>query len=299
MKSTFNKPFLSVSEQLDLLKKRGLHIENDNRAKDYLKHIGYFRLSAYFFPLLQMPKNEHIYKTGATFNHVLDMYRFDRKLRLLLFNEIEKIEIAVRAEIVNSGCSFLKDSFWLTNPSFFRDKNRYAQSLAFMETELLKSKEDFIIHFKQSYSDKYPPSWMLAEIIPLGVLSNLFINIADKRLQKTIARSFGLPAPVLASWLMALANIRNLCCHHGRTWNRELPNIPTELKSPLYVWIDDTATDRRRIYYKICMIKYLLHSINPNNKLKERLVDLFLSYPSVDLRAMDFPLNWQLQAFWK
>ena len=84
MKKTFNKGFLSVPEQLNLLKERGLLIDNDERAKDYLKHIGYFRLSAYFYPLLQIPKDQHLYKAGAAFNQVLDMYRFDRKLRLLL-----------------------------------------------------------------------------------------------------------------------------------------------------------------------------------------------------------------------
>ncbi|RNC63702.1 Abi family protein [Proteiniphilum sp. X52] len=298
MKKTFNKGFLSVPEQLNLLKERGLLIDNDDRAKDYLKHIGYFRLSAYFYPLLQTPKNQHLYKAGATFNQVLDMYRFDRKLRLLLFNEIEKIEIAIRTEIVNRGCSFLNDIFWLTNPIYFRDRNRYIQSLSLIDAEHSKSKEDFILHFKQNYSNQYPPSWMLAEIIPLGVLGNLYINIADRRLQKQIAKSFGLQAPVLASWLMVLANIRNICCHHGRMWNRELPNIPSELRNPTYKWIDDTTTDRRRIYYKICMIKYLLHTITPNNKLKERLIELSQRYPTVDFRAMDFPIDWHSQKFW-
>lgn len=298
MKKTFNKRFLSVSEQLNLLKERGLLIENDERTKDYLKHIGYFRLSAYFYPLLQTPKKQHKYKAGATFKQVLDMYRFDRKLRLLLFNEIEKVEVAIRTEIINAGCSFLKDIFWLSNPVFFKDKNRYAQSLTLIDAELAKSKEDFILHFKQSYDNKYPPSWMLAEIIPLGVLSNLYINIADRRLQKQIAQSFGLQTPVLISCLMVLANIRNLCCHHGRMWNRELPNIPSELRSPKHEWIDDRAIDRRRIYYKICMIKYLLHTITPNNKLKERLIELSQRYPTVDFQAMDFPNDWHTQRFW-
>lgn len=298
MKKTFHKKFLSVSEQLTLLKERGLQIENDERAKDYLKHIGYFRLSAYFYPLLQTPEDQHLYKAGSTFNQVLDMYRFDRKLRLLLFNEIEKIEVAIRTEIVNAGCRFLNDIFWLTNSIYFRDRNRYIQSLSLIDAELSKSKEDFILHFKQNYSNQYPPSWMLAEIIPLGVLGNLYINIADMRLQKQIAKSFGLQAPVLASWLMVLANIRNICCHHGRIWNRELPNIPSELKKPIYEWIENTSIDRKRVYYKICMIKYLLHTVTPNNTLKERLIELSQRYPTVDFKAMNFPIDWHSQKFW-
>ncbi|HKM11706.1 MAG TPA: Abi family protein [Bacteroidales bacterium] len=297
MKKTFHKKFLSVTEQLNLLKKRGLLIENDERAKDYLKHIGYFRLSAYFHPLLKMPK-KHIYKTGAAFKQGLDMYRFDRKLRLLLFNEIEKVEVAIRAEIVNAGCALLKDIFWLTNPQYFKDKNRHAQSLLLIEAELSKSKEDHILHFKNNYNNKYPPAWILAEILPLGVLGNLYINIADRRLQKQIAKTFGLQAPVLISWLMVLANIRNICCHHGRMWNRELPNSPSELKKPTYKWIDDNTANRRRLYYKICMIKYLLHTITPNNKLKQKLIELSQLYPTIDFQAMNFPTDWHLQDFW-
>ncbi len=298
MKKTFHKKFLSVTEQLNLLKKRGLLIENDERTKDYLKHIGYFRLSAYCHPLLKEPKKQHIYKPGATFKQVLDMYRFDRKLRLLLFNEIEKIEVAIRTEIVNTGCGFLKDIFWLTIPKYFKDKNRYEQSLFLIDAELSKSKEDFILHFKQKYNNQYPPAWMLAEIMPLGLLSNLYKNIANKRLQKQIAKSFGLQAPVLISWLMVLANIRNICCHHGRMWNRELPNIPSELKKPTYKWIDDNTTDRRRLYYKICMIKYLLHTISPNNKLKVKLIGLSNHYPTIDFNAMGFPTDWHFHTFW-
>ncbi|MDR2496594.1 MAG: Abi family protein [Tannerellaceae bacterium] len=79
----------------------------------YLATIGYFRLSAYFYPLLKEPKTEHIYKDGATFEMALDMYRFDRKLRILLFNEIEKIEVAIRSAMTNLISGELNDAFWI------------------------------------------------------------------------------------------------------------------------------------------------------------------------------------------
>ena len=92
----FKKKYYSTKELTRLLKSRGLLITDTIRAEAYLQNIGYYRLSAYMLPFLSMPKTDHQFKSGTTFDNVLDLYRFDKKLRVLLFNEIEKIEIAFR-----------------------------------------------------------------------------------------------------------------------------------------------------------------------------------------------------------
>ena len=94
-----------------LLQSRGLAIDDPTKAERYLEYIGYYRLSAYMYPLLQMPKEQHQYKQGATFNQVMTLYRFDKKLRLFIFNEIEKIEVAVRSAIVNTGSELTGNPF--------------------------------------------------------------------------------------------------------------------------------------------------------------------------------------------
>ncbi len=101
------------------MQSRGLFIENATRTENYLRHIGYYRFSAYLHPLLATPKENHVFKPGTTFNQALDMYRFDRHLRLLMFNEIEKIEIAVRSAIVNITSRETGNPFWMTEPSCF------------------------------------------------------------------------------------------------------------------------------------------------------------------------------------
>ena len=88
----FTKRFESSENLVDLLESRGLQICDRNKAIQYLDNIGYYRLSAYMYPLLKMPKTAHLYKEGSTFKKVMMLYRFDKKLRLLMFNEIEKIE---------------------------------------------------------------------------------------------------------------------------------------------------------------------------------------------------------------
>ena len=96
----FTKRFESSENLVDLLESRGLQICDRNKAIQYLDNIGYYRLSAYMYPLLKMPKTAHLYKEGSTFKKVMMLYRFDKKLRLLMFNEIEKIEIAIRRAVM-------------------------------------------------------------------------------------------------------------------------------------------------------------------------------------------------------
>ena len=97
----FNKTNRTAEELLVVLKRKGLSIADEAKSITYLRNIGYYRLKAYFYPLYQEPKHKHLFKVNATFDKVMNMYRFDRKLRLLLFNEMEKIEVAFRSVIVN------------------------------------------------------------------------------------------------------------------------------------------------------------------------------------------------------
>lgn len=99
----FTKQFVSSARLVDLLRSRGLYIDDTGKAENYLENIGYYRLSAYMYPLLRNPKTEHLFKSGATFKKVMMLYRFDKKPRLLMFNEIEKIEIA-REVVLTSPC---------------------------------------------------------------------------------------------------------------------------------------------------------------------------------------------------
>ena len=99
----FPKPYTSAHDLVCLLQSRGLTVTDTAKAESYLEYIGYYRLSAYMYPLLQLPKEQHRYKPNTTFSQVMMLYRFDKKLRLLIFNEIEKIEVAVRSAIVNIG----------------------------------------------------------------------------------------------------------------------------------------------------------------------------------------------------
>lgn len=164
----YAKTYASPSQLVALLRSRGLILGNETRVENYLKHIGYYRFSAYLYPLLTMPKENHVFKSGSTFDNALDMYRFDRHLRLLMFNQIEKIEVAVRSAIVNIASRETGNPFWITDPVCFYDAAQFTKTKQLIDTELSKSREEFIEHFRRTYSDPYPPAWMLAEILPFN-----------------------------------------------------------------------------------------------------------------------------------
>ncbi len=203
-------------------------MDDEQKVENYLLNIGYHRLSAYVFPFYRMPKSDLILKDNVTFRQILTLYRFDKKLRLLLFNEIEKIEVAIRSVLANIGCQELGDKYWITKPEYFANPEKFKQTLAIIDKELTSSKEDYIGDFRLNFIEDYPPAWMITEILSFGNLNYIYSNIASNRLMKQIAGYFGLKPQVFTSWLTVLANLRNMCCHHARVWNRDFMLNPAE-----------------------------------------------------------------------
>lgn len=149
------------------------------------------------------------------------LYRLDRKLRMVMFNEIEKIEVAARSTIVNVTSDVTGNPFWMTDSSTYANLHEFQETMKLVKKEYDRSREDFIKHFRQKYTEPYPPAWELAEILPLGVMTRIYANIRDFHIQKRIAQRFDLNIPVFESWMTIITLTRNSCCHHARVWNRE------------------------------------------------------------------------------
>ena len=297
-KVPFQKPYTSSRDLVKLLQSRGLTVNDTARAERYLDFIGYYRLSAYMYPLLQMPKELHRYKTGSTFKQVMTLYRFDKKLRLLIFNEIEKIEVAVRSAIVNTGSELTGRPFWMTDRTNFIAPTKFQHTMELIDAELRRSREDFLVHFRQTYTDAYPPAWILAEVLPFGVITNIFSNIKATRIKKRIAQKFGLQVAPFESWLTIVTLTRNSCCHHARVWNKQntiRPMMPNRMDG---VWLT-LPTDPLRIYFDLCIIKYFLNIISPQNDMRDKLIRLLKDFPSIDTAAMGFPKGWQQEPLWQ
>lgn len=233
MSVQYKKHFSCTSDIVSLLLDRGLIIEDVDFAQRYIDRVGYYRLSGYLYPMLRFPKENHYFKSGSKFQNAINLYRFDKKFRFLIFYEIEKIEILFRSILSNVVSEYTGNIFWMTDPSFFASEERFSRTMTLIDKELKNSKEEFILHFKSKYSNPYPPAWILVEILPLGVVTRIFENLADNVLRKKIASRFGLPVPVFASWMTIITLTRNSCCHHSRVWNKEnaiSPMIPKNIK---------------------------------------------------------------------
>ncbi|MCD7710400.1 MAG: Abi family protein [Porphyromonadaceae bacterium] len=298
MRYPFHKNFTSPHDLVQLLESRGLLIHDRAKAEHCLTHISYYRLSAYMYPLLEIPKENHTYKTGASFEKVMMLYSFDKKLRLLIFNEIEKIEISLRSAIVNIGCEMFGDCFWMTNSKFFSNTDKFDKTMGLIDEELNRSHEVFIAHFKETYTEPYPPAWILVEILPLGLLTRIYTNIKEKRVKKRIAQSFDLQIAPFESWVTIITLTRNACCHHARIWNKKNTIQPMSPEKMNRKWITLPA-DPLRVYFNLCIIKYFLDRISPENNLTTNLQTLFLQYPEIDLRALGCPSEWASEPLWK
>lgn len=227
----------------------------NDECRQILRSIGYYRLSGYLYPFLEIPKTNHIYKRGSTLNGALSLYEFDREFCLLVFNQIERIEIAVRSAITNILCAETNDVFWISSPSYFANTEKFNRTKALIDKELQTSREDFISHFKRTYDEPYPPSWMLAEIIPLGTLTRVYENIASNQLRKKIAKYFGLSVPVFVSWMTIITLTRNSCCHHARLWNRSLSLRALTMTRPMRPWLTGEV-QQGRVFFTLCILKH-------------------------------------------
>jgi len=304
--SLFTKPPLSIIQQVDLLRRRGLDIPNQQRAEHYLSNISYYRLSAYTLPF-QIDRNTHQFATGATFDKVLDLYVFDRALRLHVFDSIERIEVAIRTQIVQQMAT-KHGSHWHEKQVLFKP-SPYGKPSTFgiLEKEVTaicngRRNEVFIQHYMKNYKDPaFPASWMCFETLTMGMLSRIYQALADNDDRRGIASHFKLPHQVLESWLHTLSYIRNVCAHHSRLWNRELgvaPNVLHRKAKNIGPWIAYPYPANNRMYYALCCIRYLIQSINPNGSFSTRTKALITKHTPLPGIGMGIMPGWEKEPLW-
>lgn len=292
----YNKPPLTYPQLIQQLKDRGLTIQNEAKALHLLTNISYYRLSGYWYPLLE-DKENHIFKEGATFETAFKLYCFDRELRLLVLREIEKIEVAVRSQM-NHLLAHYKGVYWFRDGSIFRDLRTHRETLRKFENDYSRSDEQFVTAFSANYSNSYPPCWMMLEITSFGSLSIVYNNLKPGRTKRNIARYFGLDDGTFSSWLHTLVYIRNVCAHHNRLWNRVLSIRPQNPRSPQNTWLDYVPGNEKS-YFILSMIIYLLDTVNPNHTFPDKFIKLLKQYPNVDPAAMGFPIDWRDEQLWR
>src|SRR5665647_1673840 len=160
----YTKGPVSIQDQITLLRGRGLTFGNEARAAHYLSNISYYRLRAYTYPFQDNQDPNHPFIKKVSFEDIIQLYVFDRQLRLLIFNAIEKIEISLRTQIIYNY-AMSSGSHWYLNPTLYNNPGYFAQHIASLQKEIDRSNETFIKHYSQTYtSPKDPPCWMSLEV---------------------------------------------------------------------------------------------------------------------------------------
>ena len=293
----YNKPALSISDQLAILQQRGLAVADTAKAEDFLNNVSYFRFAAYL-RIFKQP--DDTFRAGSTFEQVATLYSFDVELRKLLFGAIQRIEIALRSRVIHQF-SLAHGPFWFLNASLAIDKLKFAENLATLERELQRSKEDFIKEHTAKYgTTNFPPAWKMLELVSFGCLTKLYINFADTPVRKRIARSFGVSKPeALESWMVAINLLRNHCAHHARVWNRQftmMPQLPPTLRN---AWVNVDGVVQTSPYALFCCIAYWLNGIDAQNTFAADMKALLAKCPTVDAAAMGFPQGWAGEPLWR
>lgn len=296
-KVPYNKPALTYAEQLQQLKDRGLHVNDEDKALHLLETISYYRLSGYWYPML-VDKQNHKFKPDSSFETAFNIYKFDRELRLLVLRELEKIEVAIRAKMIYV-LSHSRGTYWYQETNNFRNPIKHADTLSKIGGEYQRSDEQFIKAFQSKYSDSLPPSWMMCEVVSFGVLSNIYSNLSPGKNKRDIAAYFNIKDRVLVSWLHSIVYLRNVCAHHSRLWNRVMRIQPLVPRSTRGQWLSNTNIPNDRTYFVLSMIIYLMNSINPKHTIPNKFFDLLNKFPNIDTSAMGFPYDWRNEPLWQ
>ena len=292
----FDKPAKTFDEQVALLESRGMDMGDLDRAKRYLSHLNYYRLAAYWLPFEQS-HSPHRFKPDTSFNTVLEHYIFDRELRLLVMDAIERVEVSLRTNWAYH-LSHSHGTHAHLNPDLFKRRWPHSQNIAMLSNTVSRSSEVFIRHFR-NYDEALPPLWVICEVMTLGQLSKWYSNLTHGRDRNAIAHVYGLDEVNLTSFLHHLSIVRNHCAHHARLWNREFTfawKLPR--RKPASLPANFNRVDGKRLYNTLVMLAYLMDRINPNS-WKNRLNNLFVKHPEVGSRAMGFPEDWRQLPIWQ
>lgn len=301
------KPFRSYSDLSALLVSRGMKITDVARAERKLGQVGYYRLSGFWYPcreflrdadnsvvmcaISKKPLRRNEFSPGTQFDSVFDIYLFDKKLRQLMLDAIERIEVHVRSVIaheVGYHDPMAYQDVRFVNPSQTktfttkqgRQRNIWNEWLKRQGEQIDRTREDSIEWHRQRH--KAMPFWVVVEAWDFGTVSKYFEILKDSH-RNRISRRLGLTnSKILKEWLQEINTLRNRCAHHSRIWNQVSTNpLPVVPNDPYFqnLALDSNATTR--LYGLIAILWYLIKAIGTNSQWICQVANVIDSKPAV------------------
>ena len=293
----YSKPFKTFEEQADLLIYRGMGGDRDVLVA-HLKDVGYYRLSGYWHIF---KREDDTFDEGTTFARVWDLYTFDRQLKLIVFDAIERVEVYIRTQLAYELAKAGGPFGYLDRGNLpGLDDERYRKLLRRCRDAFDRSREPFVIHFRDVYGDgqELPPYWMLVNLMDFGMVFTLYRG-APNSVRKSIATAFGIEPRVMDSWLMTLNTTRNICAHHGRLWNRTLgtkPSIPRAKNDPR--WHRPYEVRGDKVFVVLTILSAMLEVVAPDTRWRSRLFRLLDTRSEEDMWRMGFGSGWEMCPIW-
>lgn len=319
MSSTYDKPHLTLDEQASLLQSRGMSL-NRPKAVEWLGMIGYYRLSGYWYSyrvLVDGARTDQFLES-TSLEQVVDLYDFDRRLKLLMLDALERIEIGMRCRVgytlglrgsyahldpANFDRKFTKVPPLPEDPDEVPELSHYDDWVTKVEVAQERSHEDFVTHFRTKYDGRLP-TWVVTELLDFGGLSVLYQGLAASD-RNRIAAELGVTdakggnGPGVANWMHLMNYVRNVCAHHSRFWNQNMSRqvAPKSLRSidRLSHVAELNESDLARPYPAICVVAYMLRQIDPEATWASRLIELVQSRLPLSGRhpsEMGMPADW-------
>ena len=279
------KPPLSFDEQLAKMLGRGLSLGSmtHDEAIGWLASCNYYRMSGYWLTL----EDGDRFVEGASFQDIVDIMLLDSDLRALISKMLGPVEIKLRTQMAyHLSRTYGPDVFYTDEA--FKDRHAQTKSRHSMEVEIEHAKSrnaPCVVHNLKKYGRL--PAWACVEVMSFGTLSRMYGNLENGDVASNIAQSFRLASVYLTSWLRCLTQVRNMCAHHERIYNRTLVYKPKIHRS-------DKLLDNSRGF----AVLYILFKLYARSwpELGERRLDeleeILDAHRNVDLEPMGFPANW-------
>lgn len=310
-----SKPFKSIDEQIEILKNRGMEVASSEFAAQWLKSVGYYRLSGYWFVYRQSRDrdSDHYdqFIEGTRFEDVADLYEFDRKLRILILDGVERVEVGLRSKLAYHLAAI--DPLAHEDASIFINQGHFNyldwKRTAFGRISRGLSKSPALKHHVENHNSVFP-IWLLLDVADFKDLSVLFDGLPIE-LQKQILNGWGIQLKTkgfkqsrsnpFSAWFHQLSLLRNYSAHHAKIWNSNFtPANGSRLADNDGLEVLGAQSDD--IFGALTMLMYLVEQVSPASswprKVNQLIRDDFSKLKDRNLSEMGFPLGWESSCLW-
>ena len=259
-----SKTFKTLDEQIDILKSKGLVIEDIDETRNILLRENYFFLSGYRHLFLESDSKRFL--SGTTFRELYAMFTFDRQIRNIIFKNILIVENnlkSILAYVMSKNHGF-KENNYLNPNNFVKDTKRKRQ----INDLIRKMKRQISVNGKQHSATAhylmnygYIPLWVVVKVLSFGIVGELY-TILQYQDELEIANAFGVDVYSMIEYLPLLANYRNLCAHEDICYNNRTQKAIEDTKYHRMLYI--TKADCEYIYGKndlfalVIILKFIL-----------------------------------------